>query len=75
MTRQCRVVESVMVLKIMKTTVSRFVKVYLLSILFFLHVRAFYENTHKLDTKNMMCTGYTPTRREITIGFGILVLI
>ena len=59
---------------VLKTTVSRFVKVYLLSILFFLHVRAFYENTHKLDTKNI-CTGYTPTRREITIGFSILVLI
>ena len=60
---------------VLKTTVSRFVKVYLLSILFFLHVRAFYENTHKLDTKNMICTGYTPTRREITTGFSILVLI
>ena len=53
---------------VLKTTVSRFVKVYLLSILFFLHVRAFDENTHKLDTKNIICTGYTPTRREITIG-------
>lgn len=53
-----------MVLKIMKTTVSRFVKVYLLSILFFLHVRAFYENTQTRHEKHDVYGVYAHEERN-----------